>query len=375
MILKGVVSLTIGLLMALPSGAMCQDQLDSLERELREIAKNGEAVGVQVAVRGSTGLLYSGALGMISDGGDKAVDEETLFLIASCSKPIASTCALTLVQDDTVSIELEDSISRWIPEYGGAELREGGVAERPPTVEEVMCHRAGIYSQKSRMTQQQSRWIRDFRLTLEESVNGIVASPLVGPPGAQYAYSGAGYCVLGRVAELASGESFESLLQERICQPLGMSRTTYFPAGRFPDDEIATGTPRKTSPHLLGERHRLPLIGGSLYTTAEDMTLFGVAICDAWGNSDDNPLGLSQQMIREAGRPRSEQSQYGLGWKVVKRNGKVIRLSHSGALNSHRAWFVVDLEKGISVAGCWTLTDPGRQAPVTEALQRFLIGN
>lgn len=345
-----------------------------LEDELEDIVKRDEVIGLQVAIRGSSGLLFSGTYGTVSAGDEKKVDEETLFLVASCSKPFASTCVLSLVADGEIPIQLTDPISRWIPAYGSAAVKGDGLADRSPTVEELLSHRAGIYSQKSGMTPQESKWIRDFRLTLEESTEGIAFSRLIANPGSSYAYSGAGYCVLGRIAELAAGKPFETLLQERICEPLGMKRTTYFPAVQFPSDEIATGIPEKMSPHRLGKNHRLPLIGGSLYTTAEEMTLLGRAISEGWKGNADDLLGVPREMIRDAGNPRSKQSQYGLGWKVVKRNGETIRLSHSGSLGSHRAWFAVDLAKGVSVAGCWTLSDSQAQAAVTSVLRRFIEG-
>jgi len=365
----------LAVLAGTPFWAASQEGLESLESALETIAMQGEVVGLQVAIRGNSGLLFSGNYGTVSAGGDVSVDEQTLFLIASCSKSFASTCVLSLIEDSEIPIQLDDPISRWIPAYESAKLRGGGIAERSSTVEELLCHRGGIYSQKFKMTQQQSRWIRDFRLSLEESVDGIAASPLIAPPGSSYAYSGAGYCVLGRVAELVAGKPFEAILQERICQPLGMTRTTYFPADQFSDNAIATGVPRKASPHLLGEDHRLPLIGGSLYTTAGEMTLFGMAISEGWNGNEANPLKLPQEVFQDAGNSRSQNSQYGLGWKVVKRNGKTIRLSHSGSLGPHRAWLAVDLEREISVAGCWTLSRPDRQPAVTEILQRFLKGD
>lgn len=363
------------LFVGVPTWAASQEGIATLESELEKIIQEGELVGLQVAVGAKSGLLFSGSYGTVSAGGDKKVDEKTLFLVASCSKPFASTCVLSLIADSEVPLRLDNPVSRWIPEYDMAKLKNGKSAERSPTVEELLCHRAGIYSQKFKMTPQQSRWIRDFRLSLEESIEGIAASPLQVVPGSSYAYSGAGYCVLGRVAELATGKTFESLLQERICEPLGMTRTTYFPASQFPLDEIATGSPRNASPHELGEDHRLPLIGGSLYTTAEEMTLFGTAISEGWNGSGKTPLGLSQELIQNTGTSRSQKSQYGLGWKVVKRNGKTIILSHSGSLNTHRAWLAVDLERGISVAGCWTLSGLRQQPAVIEALQRFLAGD
>ena len=351
-----------------------EPELDRLHDRLALIAKRGEVIGLQVAVRDSEKVLFSRGYGNVAAESEKPVDRETLFLIGSCSKPFATACLLSLIGDNEVVINLDDEIDRWLPDFTSPALKEGGNASRAPTVEELMAHRAGIYSQKMEMTRTQVRWIRDFTITLEQSVQGIKQSPLIARPGTLYAYSGAGYCVLGRVAERAAGKPFESILQERVCNPLGLSRTTYFPAGRFPDHEIATGVPRQASPHLLDEKHKLPLIGGSLYSTAEEMTRFGVGILEGWnGSSEGDQLRVPTKLIKELGIARSQKSGYGLGWKVVKRNGKAIRLAHSGALYSHRAWMVLDLEKGISISGCWTISGRERQPAIAKVLQQYLI--
>ena len=58
---------------------------------------------------------------------------------------------------------------------------------------ELLCHRTGIYSQRNRLTKNQTRWIRDFELPLADSVAGIAREPLSTEPGKKFAYSGAGY--------------------------------------------------------------------------------------------------------------------------------------------------------------------------------------
>ncbi|MDF1824631.1 MAG: serine hydrolase [Verrucomicrobiales bacterium] len=353
-------------------GGKVPEGVQRLRKNLEDLEEESGLVGLQVAIRDASGLLYSAAYGTASARGGEKVNEETLFLVASCSKPFASACVLALVADQEVPIQLDSPISRWLPGFESARLKAGGVAARSPTVAELLSHRAGIYSQKSKLTAAELRWIRDHTLTLEESVEGIVSVPLSADPGSEFAYSGAGYCVLGRAVELVGERSFEEIFQERVCAPLGLKRTTYFPARHFPIEEIATGLPLKASPHLFGHEHRLALVGGSLYSTAEEMTRFGLAVAEGWNESGSGFPGIPSEMIVEAGTSKSERSQYGLGWKVVKRNGKTIRLSHSGSLGSHRAWLAVDLEAGLSVAGCWTLSGAGEEAPVTGALQNWL---
>lgn len=355
------------------TGSVVAQEVGGIENQLEELVRDGEIIGAQVAIQksGKDPVLYQ--VGTIANGSEKSVDDRTLFLIASCSKPFASLCVLDLINDPTVDISLDSPINHWLPAFGKMKLVGGGDASRAPTVEELLSHRAGIYSQKTGMTKAQAKWIRSFDHDLTAAVDGIAAFPLVDEPGSRYAYSGAGYCVLGRVAEVASRESFEVFFQERVCEPLGLTRTTFFPARRIEPDEIATGFNPDLAPHRLGEAHRMPLIGGSLYSTASEMVRFGQAVYEEWRSEDENgPYGWKPGLIQELGKPRSQSVSYSLGWSVSMEDGKAVQLSHSGALYAYRAWIAVDLETGTSIAGCWTLAKPGKQPPIIAWLKAEL---
>lgn len=344
---------------------------EQLSQLLQRQWQSGAIVGGQVAVARNQQLLYSQNVGVVSVGSEKKVGDDTLFLIGSCSKPFASLCVLSLIDDPHVAIGLNDRIDRWLPAFAKAKVQGGKQARRAPTVAELMSHRAGIYSQKVGMTDQQAHWIRSFRHTLAEGVDEMAKFNLIAQPGVRYAYSGAGYCVLGRVAERAAEQDFEALLQQRVCKPLGLERTTYFPAGQFVDEEIATGIGGDAAPHRLGSEHRFPLIGGSLYSTASEMTRFGgETVAQLAGGA--GRLDLDRKLRREWIRIRTPESGYGLGWLILPRQDLAPQLIHGGALQAYRAWIGVDLETGITVAGCWTLGKPEQKRTIQPMLKRTL---
>lgn len=339
----------------------------------RRLSASGKIVGGQLAVAREGEVQFAGSYGVDAIGSDHPVTAETLFLVGSCSKPFASACVLKLVEDPQVALGLDSGIDAWMPQYARARLPDGARASRPPTVAELLSHRAGIYSQKVHLTPLQADLLYNrFHQSLEEATAAIAGEPLISQPGSRYAYSGAGYCVLGRVAELAAGGTFEEILQERVCRPLDLGRTTYFPAGRFA--RIASGFAAKRSPHALGRRHKFPLVGGSLYSCATDMARFGQAVGGAIATADGAPF-LGTSSFKALAR-KWNPSGYSLGWSVKTHGGRPGRLSHGGALFGYRASLVVDIPKGISVAAVWTLPEathddvPGRR--ITESLDRVL---
>jgi CubicO group peptidase (beta-lactamase class C family) len=319
-------------------------------------------VGAQVMIgRGSRVFLehYTGAR---SPGENQPVNADTLFCIGSDSKPVAAAVIMTLVAEKRLA--LEDPVAKWLPAFRSPKLADGRPAARPPTLRELLSHRAGIFSQKEEMTPQQGRLIRDFSLTLEQSVNGIAREPLIAQPGEHYAYSGAGYCVAGRAAEVATGLAFEALLQKRICKPLGLTHTSYFPPGTA---AIAIGAkqqggsrvPAPNAPHLHRRQGwNFSLVGGSLYSTVRDQARFARMVA-GHGTLDGQvvipAVAWSAWIHRVAGNEH-----YGLGWiQGFPKGGDLPRrLNHTGALGAYRAAISIDLQTGDYSVASWTLTLP-----------------
>ena len=249
---------------------------------------------------------------------------------------------------------------------------------RAPTLRELLCHRSGVYSQRNQLSENQIKWIRDFELTLAESVSGIAKEQLLAEPGDSYAYSGAGYCVLGRVAEVASGLSFDKLLSQRINQPLGIATATYFPATE--NQNVATGHTRvdgelrvaESTPHLLKERHRLPLIGGSLYCTALDAARFAQMLLA--GGKHGGKEVLTPELWGEMTSVQSKRPGGSYGFGVAVRadddSKEAIELFHGGALNGSYCDMLMDLRSGRF--GVVTYTGSRQHAKVNEQLRSWV---
>ncbi len=320
----------------------------------------GSVIGAQLAIGRADGMVALRQFGVIAPGSRQAVTRETLFCIGSCSKTLASACLLTLV--DSGALSLEDSVDKWLEGFDRLDDGRDSPLTRPPTVRELLAHRGGIYSQKRAMNPLQKRAIRDFRLSLTDAVTIISAQPLLDVPGRSFAYSGAGYCVLGRVAEIASGDSFEALLQEGLCRPLQLARTTYFP--KIQDEGIAVGglnrdgniVPHPASPHLLGSELRLALVGGSIYSNAEETGRFAMMVLNR-GQSGGRRV-LSKAAWSAFTRRQFAGKPYGLGATLRIRDGRTVSMRHFGALCSYRSMLFVNLEKGYYAVVHWTLRDP-----------------
>ncbi len=288
------------------------------------------------------------------------VTEDTMFCIASCSKPLISSVIFKLIAQG--QLDLDAPIDYWLPAYSKPKLADG-TPVAAPTLKQLLAHRGGIYSQKEHPTVNQLRAIRDFRLTLSRSVKLITQQPLQYPPGSRYAYSGAGYCLIGAIAEKATQQPIEELLNSQLCKPLGMSSTTFFPhrrSGRV----VATGGVSKTqAPHLYGDNLRLPLVGGSIHTTAQDLQRFARMIANV-GISNGAPFMDSETWARYISQPYAPQ-RYGYGWTRTVLGDDIV-LSHNGSLPPAQATLQIHLRTREYKIALWTLANPGNSKTTSE---------
>jgi CubicO group peptidase (beta-lactamase class C family) len=183
----------------------------------------------------------------------KPMRPDTLFALASMTKPVTSVGLLMLVEEG--KLVLSDPVSKFIPEFkaprvavwnlpgdpAGAGLRLVS-ANREITIRDLLTHTAGL---ANGFEGPAGDYVRKANLpaggSLEERVRRLAALPLNFQPGTQWEYSpGTGFNVLGRVIEILSGMSLDAFFKTRIFDPLGMKNTFFtVPANRVAD--VAVG--------------------------------------------------------------------------------------------------------------------------------------
>jgi CubicO group peptidase (beta-lactamase class C family) len=137
---------------------------------------------------------------------------DTTVLIASASKWLAGATLMTLVDEKRLS--LDDQVSQYLPYFTG---EKGEI-----TIRQLFSHTSGLPG-----ITDDAPCLRDRGTTMDECVQQIASFDLIGGPGAQFAYGENSMQVAGRICEIVSGKSWESLFQEKIATPLGMTGTTF----------------------------------------------------------------------------------------------------------------------------------------------------
>lgn len=223
----------------------------------------------------------------------------TVVPIASASKLLASSAIMSLV--DEGKLALDAPISRYMPKL------RGEVADI--TLRQLLSHTSGLPGQH--------RCLSNNSITLEECVDQILEKGLRTAPGTNFTYGGVSYQVAGRLAEIVSGKSWNSLFEEKIQRPLNMTNTNY-------------------------ESSLNPRIAGGAVSTLQDYT--NLLQMHLNGGVFNSKRILSTQAVEEMQRdqtrglpirlsPHQDNRRYGLGvWRdIVDNKGRAIQLSCQGA--------------------------------------------
>jgi D-alanyl-D-alanine carboxypeptidase len=214
--------LVAALLVVAPAGASVAGS-----PSLRQLAKGLNAVGAPgavVLVRDSEGVRAAAA-GYANLRTKERMRVDHAFRVGSITKTFVATVVLQLSAEGT--LELDDAVERWLPG-----LVPNGQAI---TLRQLLNHTSGIYNYTDDQALFQSLTRHPLRV-LEPAELVAVATkqrPLF-DPGTGWSYSNTGYILLGLVVEKATRTPLEQLLQERILEPLGLTRTTFPTTPRLP---------------------------------------------------------------------------------------------------------------------------------------------
>ena len=182
-------------------------------------------------------VVHFEAHGLKDIASKQPMTRETLFRMASSTKPVTGVAVMMLIEEG--KIHFQDPVSKFIPEFKGlkvAEKKEDSAEvtlvppEREVTIRDLLTHTSGLVSGGIGTQKAPKELLRptEPEETLAHFIPRLAAVPLDFQPGSSWKYSGlAGIDTLARVVEIASGQTFDEFLRKRIFDPLGMSDTSF----------------------------------------------------------------------------------------------------------------------------------------------------
>lgn len=355
-IIPAVFMLAVGLAAMVRGDAPQADgpKLPGIAQRMKQFVDKGEIAGSVTVVASRDKVLSLDAVGRADVAGNVPMQPDTLFWIASMTKPITGTAIMMLAEEGKLSVD--DPVSKYIPEL--AHLKTADGVEHVVTLKHLLTHSSGMAD----VTAEQSKSAH----TLGDLVPYYTMQPLHFAPGTKWQYCQSGINTLGRIVEIVSGQSYPAFLQEHLFTPLGMKDTTFYPTTRqqarlAKSYRIADGKLVETANYFLQGRspdsqERVPAANGGLFSTAPDYARFLQMILN---NGELNGHRyLKAETVKQMTSVQSGDLKtgftpgngWGLGWCVVVHpQGVSAMLSpgscgHGGAYGT-QAW--IDRTKGL----------------------------
>jgi len=260
-------------------------KLEHANKIIQEMVEKKEFAGVVTVVARDGKVVDWKTVGLMDRAKGTPMKTDTIFRIYSMTKPVTTVAAMMLWEDG--KLQLDEPVSKYIPELKGLRVYVGPGDETVPAKREIMIrdlmrHTAGFTygafgdTPVDRMYREKK--LLDRNTSLQEFVAKLATIPLQYQPGTRFHYSVA-VDVLGRVVEVVSGKELDAYFEQRIFKPLDMVDTAFYvPASKV--DRFATNygpglrvidNPAK-SPYLNPPKFFSG--GGGLVSTARDYTRF-----------------------------------------------------------------------------------------------------
>lgn len=323
---------------------MAAAEFSSVDGIFADHLSRGAAPAAVWGVFDNSRLVHAKSLGAPADAA---------FRIASCTKSFTAAALLSLRDEGLLT--LDDPITRFIPAFELSGLPSA--ASVVPTVRMLLTMSSGLPTDDPWADRQESLSTAEFDALLASGVR------FEAEPGTRFAYSNLGYALLGRVIEVAAGQPYRDVVEQRLLTPLGLG-STGFDAGVAASGGTAVGyrrhdgnweALRQTGPGAFSA------IGG-LYSTVSDLAQWAGWLASAFAeNTDDSVLSAAsrremQQLHRLDQSATAHPTGYGYGLFVEQYSPTSRVVSHSGGypgFSAHMRW---SLESQLGVVACENAT-------------------
>lgn len=248
---------------SLRNGVLPANLSARIQAVVQQALEQQRLVGAVILVARDGELIHQQAAGWADRESQRAMTVDTVFRLASVSKPITSTAALVLVAQG--KLNLDDSIERWLPEFS-PKLADGRSARI--TVRQLLSHTAGLgyrFYESDNEGPYARAGVSDGMdasgISLEENLGRIGSVPLLYEPGTAWGYSLA-TDVVGALIERVQGVPLSVAVNQLVTHPLGLKDTDFF-ARQTPAVATAyvNGAPQ---PHRLEEGEVVPAFEGTV---------------------------------------------------------------------------------------------------------------
>ena len=330
--------------------------LDSIPARMHDMIVANEVPGAVTVVATRDSVLRMNAQGWADPEHKSFMRVDSIFWIASMSKPITAIAVLMLMEDGKLS--LDDPIAKYVPELAGLKTADGKTPRI--TIRHLLTHTSGM----GEATDEESKTAR----TLSDLIPAFASKPLAFEAGSKWQYSQSGILTLGRIVEIVSGVPFEVFLRNHIFDPLGMKDTTFYlseaqmprwviPARRE-SEQLVPAEIGLLNGHPPTWRDHYPASNGGLFSTAPDYTRLAQMLLN--GGALDGRRYLTAESVHMMSTVHTGDmvtgftpgNGWGLGVGIVRQPQGVTAMLSPGTFGhggGYGTQFWIDTERGVAL--------------------------
>lgn len=275
-------------------------------------------------------IIHSAAYGFKDVRKKNALDEHSVFQLASVSKPFTAYAVLLLWQNK--ALDIEDDITKYLPDFPYENIK----------IRNLLTHRGGLTNYMYFTDKHWPDW--DVPISNDDvlALFNKHRPDVYYSPDRRYNYSNTGYIILASIIERVSGKSFESYMKEAVFLPLGMKNSYIYKAtihNRLNEEVVG---------HMAnGRRAENTYLNGTvgdkgLHSTVHDMFLFDENLRKGTLVHKD----ILEKAYKAQHRDLHKDDNYGFGWRINDQwNGSDKLVYHRGWWKGFRTYFLRDIKE------------------------------
>lgn len=307
-------------------GAVFQD----IVAEARNAA---ESPGLSAAVAVDGEIVWTGASGLADIENDVPATAESVYRIASISKPIAATAIMQLAEAG--QLDLDASVQTYFPAFPEKDFEI--------TLRHLLTHTSGI-----RHYNPGEFDMKEHFETVESAIEIFREDPLLFEPGTQYSYSTYAYNLLAGVVETLSGTTFDDYMRTQVWDPAGMSETHLEWQGEIVPHRVRQYVKRDGEAGVWNAPLAdlsIKWAGGGMIATAPDLVRFALAMDAGTLIGSETHDEMTTRYVLADGTV----SDYALGWRIAEDEAGTW-VAHSGGATGGTTHLLRLPERGLAVA-------------------------
>ncbi|MEN8116223.1 MAG: serine hydrolase domain-containing protein [Bacteroidota bacterium] len=311
--------------------------------------KQSGTIGAAVVITYKGKVALMKCYGVRKAGEKSLVDRNTIFRLASVSKPV--TGVLAGILDAEKIIDLDDKVIDYLPEF---ELKNQESTNNL-TVRHLLSHTSGLVPHAYDL-------MVEDHVPLEKIIKRLDEVDITAPPGELYGYQNVMYSIYDPIAERKTNKSFHALIKEKVFEPFGMKdASTGYEAFKNNQNKAYPHYNRghnRFSPMRLNNKYYNTTPAAGVNASISDLSNFMIALSDEDSESISPKARetvftpqvkspLKRSYFRSWGRISSKQ--YSIGWRIVNYKGRTIAY-HGGFVSGYKAEIAFCEEEEVGIA-------------------------